>query len=314
MLRISRDQTTCLFGPDQQPVAEVAPGETLLFEAQDAQAGTVRTHADALSVVLPISQANPVTGPVYVLGAQPGDTLAVRIVDIRLGPRGLGRVRPGRGVLGDELRAPAANLIPIQDGLIHFNEHIQFPIRPMVGTIGTAPAGGSIHSYHPGPHGGNLDINAASIGATVYLPVAVPGALFSLGDVHASMGDGELTGGGIDITADVIVQLALHRDLGWRRPVIETAYVSEAPTPSHITLLHDLLFLLIYVMIAYLFSNCGLGYARGAKPPAHTLTYPGLLKGCMISSSTTLISAEVGCQPNRRQPRRLIGVLKVRTG
>jgi amidase len=228
MLRISRDQTTCLFGPDQQPVAEVAPGETLLFEAQDAQAGTVRTHADALSVVLPISQANPVTGPVYVLGAQPGDTLAVRIVDIRLGPRGLGRVRPGRGVLGDELRAPAANLIPIQDGLIHFNEHIQFPIRPMVGTIGTAPAGGSIHSYHPGPHGGNLDINAASIGATVYLPVAVPGALFSLGDVHASMGDGELTGGGIDITADVIVQLALHRDLGWRRPVIETAYASEA--------------------------------------------------------------------------------------
>jgi amidase len=227
MLRISRARTTCLFGPGQQPVAEVAPGQTLLFETQDAQAGTVKTHADALSVVLPIDQANPVTGPVFVLGAQPGDTLAVRIVDIRLGPRGLGRVRPGRGVLGDKLRAPTANLIPIRDGLIHFNEQIQFPIRPMVGTIGTAPAGRSVHSYHPGPHGGNLDINAASIGATVYLPVAVPGALLSLGDVHASMGDGELTGGGIDISADVVVQLALHRGPGWRRPVIETASVSE---------------------------------------------------------------------------------------
>jgi amidase len=227
MLRIGRAHTTCLFGPEQQPVARVAPGETLLFETQDAQAGTVKTHADALNIVMPITQANPVTGPVYVTGARPGDTLAVRILDIRLGRRGLGRVRPGRGVLGDKLSSPAANLIPIEEGRVRFNERIQFPIRPMVGTIGTAPAGSSIASYHPGPHGGNLDINAATIGATVYLPVAVPGALFSLGDVHASMGDGELTGGGIDITADVAVQLALNHDLGWSRPVIETSQASE---------------------------------------------------------------------------------------
>jgi amidase len=227
MLRISRAHTTCIFGPDQPPVARVAPGETLLFEAQDAQAGTVETHDDALNIVLPITQANPVTGPVYVTGARPGDTLAVRILDIRLGPRGLGRVRPGRGVLGDKLSAPAANLIPIEGDRVRFNERIHFPIRPMVGTIGAAPADGSIPSYHPGPHGGNLDINAATIGSTVYLPVAMPGALFSLGDVHASMGDGELTGGGIDIAADVVVQLALHHHLGWRRPVIETFSGSE---------------------------------------------------------------------------------------
>lgn len=137
MLRISRDHTTCLFDPDQQPVAQVSPGATLVFEAQDAQAGTVKTHADALNIVLPITQANPVTEPVYVTGAQPGDTLAARILDIRLGPRGLGRVRPGRGVLGDKLSAPAANLIPIEGGRVRFNERIQFPIRPMVGTIGT---------------------------------------------------------------------------------------------------------------------------------------------------------------------------------
>jgi amidase len=228
MLRISRAHTTCLFGPDQQAVAQAAPGESLLFETQDAQAGTVKTYADALNVVLPIDQANPVTGPVYVIGAQPGDALAVRILEIRLGPQGLGRVRPGRGVLGEKLRAPAANLIPIQNDHIIFNESIQFPIRPMIGTIGTAPAGSSIASYHPGPHGGNLDINAASVGATVYLPVSVPGALLSLGDVHASMGDGELTGGGIDITAEVVVQLDLHHDLGWNRPVIETWHAVEA--------------------------------------------------------------------------------------
>jgi amidase len=128
-------------------VAEIAPGERLVFETQDAQAGTVKTHADALQVVLPIDQANPVTGPVYVTGAQPGDTLAVRILEIRLGHRGLGRVRPGRGVLGDKLRAPAANLIPIQDDRIIFNERIQFPIRPMIGTIGTA--GRLLHRFLP---------------------------------------------------------------------------------------------------------------------------------------------------------------------
>jgi amidase len=234
MQRISRADTTCRFGPDQPPMARATPGERLILETQDAQAGTVRTQADALNIVLPIDRANPVTGPVYVIGAQPGDTLAVRILEIRLGPQGLCRVRPGRGVLGDKVRAPAANLIPIQNDCVVFSDRIRFPIRPMVGTIGTAPAGRSVASYHPGPHGGNLDMNAAAEGATVYLPVAVPGALFALGDVHASMGDGELTGGGIDITADVVVQLDLYHDLGWNHPVIETARTwctcASAPT------------------------------------------------------------------------------------
>jgi amidase len=222
MKRIRRSQTTCLFGPDQAPVVEIEPGEAVLLETEDAQAGRVKTHADALGVILPESEANPVTGPVWVRDSRPGDTLAVRVVEIFLAPRGLGRVRPGRGVLGDEVTAPTAKLIPVQEGLVHFDEHIRFPVRPMVGTIGTAPASESIPSFCPGPHGGNLDINAATAGATVYLPVAVPGALLALGDVHACMGDGELTGGGIDIRAEVVVQVDLHRALAWQRPVIET--------------------------------------------------------------------------------------------
>jgi len=223
MKRISRAHTTCLFGPDQRPVAEVSPGETVLFETEDAQAGRVQSLADALTIVLPVDEANPVTGPLHIQGARPGDTLAVRIVDIRLASRGLGRVRPGRGVIGDTLRKRAAKLMPVRDGVVHFNERIHFAARPMIGTIGTAPADESIPSYYPGPHGGNLDINAVSVGATVYLPVAVSGGLLSIGDVHASMGDGELTGGGIDIRANVVVQVGLHHVLGWPRPVIETA-------------------------------------------------------------------------------------------
>jgi amidase len=93
----------------------------------------------------------------------------------------------------------------------------------MVGVIGVAPAGAPVHSFYPGPHGGNLDVNAIAVGSTVFLPVGTPGALLAIGDVHAHMGDGELTGGGIDIPAEVTVRVAVRRGLGWTRPVVETA-------------------------------------------------------------------------------------------
>lgn len=222
MIRIAHQFTTCFFAPDQPPVAEVAPGEQIIFETQDAQAGRVKTMVDALTVILPVGEANPVTGPLYVCGAQPGDTLAVHIVDIRLGGLGLCRVRAGRGILGDQLHEAAAKLIPVRNGMVYFDEHISFPTRPMIGTIGTAPASAAVPSYYPGLHGGNLDLNVIGVGATVYLPVAVEGALLAMGDVHASMGDGELTGGGIDIPAEVTVQVEVYKGLGWMRPVVET--------------------------------------------------------------------------------------------
>lgn len=222
MIRIARQFTTCLFAPDQPPVAEVAPGQQIIFETQDAQAGRVKTMADALTVILPVAEANPVTGPLYVHGAQPGDTLAVHIVDIRVGEIGLCRVRAGRGVLGDQIHRAAAKLLPVRNGMVYFTEHISLAARPMIGTVGTAPAHAAVPSYCPGLHGGNLDLNVIGAGATVYLPVAVEGALLAMGDVHASMGDGELTGGGIDIPAEVTVQVEVYEGLGWRRPVVET--------------------------------------------------------------------------------------------
>lgn len=223
MKRIGREHYTHLFDPGQPPVGEISPGELVLFETLDALGGRIRTQADALNTVLPRSQANPATGPVWVLGSQPGDTLAVTIAGIQPGELGFSRFRAGQGVIAHELQTPRANLIPVRAGVLQFNERIRFRSRPMVGVIGTAPAGEPVQSFYPGPHGGNLDINALGIGATIYLPVAVPGALLAIGDVHASMGDGELTGGGVDISAEVTVRVGLHQGLGWPRPVIETA-------------------------------------------------------------------------------------------
>jgi amidase len=221
MKRISRDRFTNVFDKSQPPVARIEPGEPVVFETLDALGGRVKTHADALSVTLPHSLGNPATGPVWVEGARPDNTLAVTILSIQLGAFGYGRVKGG-GVIFDELQPPVANLTPIRDGVVHFNERITFPARPMVGVIGVAPAGEPVHTFYPGPHGGNLDINELGIGATIYLPVAAPGALLAIGDVHASMGDGELNGGGLDIDAEVTVETALHSNLGWTRPVIET--------------------------------------------------------------------------------------------
>ena len=216
-----RRHITHVFDGETPPAADVVPGETVVFETLDSVGGRIKTHADALVVSLPPEEANPATGPVRVVGAQPGETLGVTITKITLGECGYGRVKRG-GVIFDELKPPAANLTPIRDGIVHFNERISFAARPMVGVVGVAPSGAPVHTFYPGPHGGNLDINEVGVGATIYLPVAAPGALLAIGDVHASMGDGELNGGGLDIDADVVVRLSLHRGLGWRRPVIET--------------------------------------------------------------------------------------------
>jgi amidase len=232
--RIGRDRVTNVFGADQSPVADVWPGETIVFETLDAAGGRIRSVEDGLTVLVPRELGNPATGPVRVVGAKPGDTLAVTIIDIRLGAQGYSRFRAGGGVITFELRPPFAKIIPIRDGIVHFSERVRFPARPMVGVIGAAPAGAPVHSFYPGPHGGNLDVNAIAVGATVYLPVAVPGALLAIGDVHAHMGDGELTGGGIDIPAEVEVRVDLRSGLGWPGPVVETpdAWCTCANAPT----------------------------------------------------------------------------------
>ncbi len=236
LARITRDQITYRFGPKERAIAEVRSGQTIIFETWDALGGQVKTLEDALNLVLPPEQLNPATGPVQVVGAEPGDTLAVVIEDIALGAQGQSRIRAGCGVIIGELEPPRANLVPVSEGIVHFNERITFPARPMVGVAGVAPERTPIETFYPGPHGGNLDINELGVGATLYLPVSVRGALFAIGDVHAHMGDGELTGGGIDIPADVTVTFRLIKAVALPRPLIETTEAwsacANAPTLS----------------------------------------------------------------------------------
>ena len=220
MLRITRDRIVYSLDRRHAPVAEVDRGAEILFETWDARTGSIRSEGDLLDTPHP-SGPNPATGPVLVRGAEPGDSLVVHILDIALAGRGYTGTRPGKGVLGSTIAEHRTRLFDIVDGMVVFNDRIRFPVRPMVGVIGTAPAGDGVATLHPGPHGGNMDHNDVRRGARVHLPVFVRGAGLCIGDVHASMGDGEISITALEIAGEVRVRVELEKGTGIRRPRIE---------------------------------------------------------------------------------------------
>lgn len=234
MERITKEKTTCVFAKETPPVLTVDAGTEITFETLDASGGRIHSEQDGLTVFPPREEANPATGPVYVRGAMPGDSLIVDILGIRLSAYGYTRIRPGSGVIIDELKPPRARIVYVEGDTVVFSPTLRFPARPMVGVIGVAPAGDPVATFYPGPHGGNLDINDITVGARLYLPVAVEGALLCIGDVHATMGDGELTGGGVDINAEVTVRVDVLKGRCWQRPWLETptAWVTIGNAPS----------------------------------------------------------------------------------
>lgn len=224
MLRIRRDQFTYAFSAATPPVATIRPGDTLVLETFDASTGRIRTREDVHTYVRvrDLRRVNPAAGPIYVEGAAPGDALVVDILSIRLEPQGFVRTSTGAGVLQESIDAPQVVIVRVEDGGLVFGESVWLPARPMIGVIGTAPAEGVVYTAAPGPQGSNLDINAITTGSRVYLPVQVPGALLAIGDVHASMGDGEVSGTGVEINAEVTVRVDLEKGAAPARVWIET--------------------------------------------------------------------------------------------
>ena len=219
--RLARDRIAYRFDKALEPVLEIDPGDRVTFETFDARTGTIRSDADLLDHPHPAG-ANPATGPVLVRGAGPGDGLRVEIESIELADAGFLAVKKGEGLLGERAGRYATRIVPVADGVARFGD-LRFPVRPMVGVVGTAPAGEPVSTSFAGPHGGNMDNKHVGPGARVHLPVAVPGALLGLGDVHAAMGDGEITFIGLEICAEVTVRVQLARGARTKRPLIETA-------------------------------------------------------------------------------------------
>lgn len=205
-----------------EPALEVDPGEAVLLHARDASDGHLRADSDADAVTtLDFSRVNPVSGPVFVKGAHPGDVLAVEILELQPSSWGWTAIIPGFGLLADEFTRPWLRIseIDAKRGLVQFSEHVALPLRPFPGTIGVAPVEPGVHSVIPPTRwGGNLDTKFLTAGTTLCLPVGVEGALLSLGDTHAAQGDGEVCGTAIESAMDVVVRMSVLRDGGIRAP------------------------------------------------------------------------------------------------
>lgn len=223
-VRISRNQLVYGFDAATPPVARIAPGDTVTVETYDTSTGRIHKAEDvpAFVAVRDPKKVNPAAGPIYVEGAEPGDALAVTILDIKLAPLGFARALKGAGVIQDGIREHGVVMVRVEGDDLVFGEKLRFPARTMVGVVGTAPPEGTIYTAHPGPQGSNIDLTIIKPGATVHLPVHHPGALLAIGDVHASMGDGEVCGTGVEINGEVTARVELVKGAAPERVWVET--------------------------------------------------------------------------------------------
>jgi len=222
MIRLGKEKATYDFGPGNSPALYVDPGTTIVFETLDALDDQIHSDEDSATKI-DLDHVNSATGPVYVNGAKPGDTLVANILEIKPWDWGAALIIPGFGFLQDLYPGPYTKVFNFEaGGWIPYGEKLRLPLKPMIGTIGVAPQE-AITTLSSGAHGGNLDTTDIKAGSKVYLPVFVEGALFGVGDVHATMGDGEVCGTGVECGAEVTVRLELLKGYPIPRPRIETS-------------------------------------------------------------------------------------------
>jgi amidase len=239
--RILRDQARkYAFDWEDAPLLRVRPGESFIVETFDASTGYFKSSADlaipgkrpGFDRVPP--QANPIAGPIWLEGAQRGDTLVATIEDILVDDYSWIAVGPRRGPLGDSTRWPELSSQyttkifqhspgpsgTYRDGILRFSDRISWPITPFIGTLGVAPDREVTTSLDgQGEWGGNLDIRDVATGNRIFLPIFHEGARFYVGDVHASQGDTEFSGTAAETKACVQLRLdvAKGRRVPWMR-------------------------------------------------------------------------------------------------
>ncbi len=230
------------FGWDNSlpPALRAEPGSTILFHCHDSSAGQLGPSSTVEDVrTLDFGKINPVSGPIFVEGAQPGDALKVTIEGFAprvLGGAGFGWTAniPGFGLLADQFTEAALKVWtydPGQMGPALWSKDGRVPLKPFAGTIGCAPAETGHHSVVPPRRvGGNLDIRDLNAGTTLYLPVEVAGALFSVGDTHAAQGDGEVCGTAIESPMDVTLTLDLVKGANLKSP----RFTTPGPVTRHL--------------------------------------------------------------------------------
>ena len=219
MQRVSSDQLCTTFSADNPPALQVELGETFVMETNDRFA----TYNGPDSSTEAMEILKTMAGPVYIAGAKPGDTLKIEVLDITL-PLDYGWIgaTPGRGPLGDRIPEFRKAKVKITGQGVVFKNKVTMPLRPMISRIGVAPKDGPLASGAKGEFGGGMGNTQITKGATVYLPVFHEGALLTIGDCHAAMGDGEATASAVECALNATFRVTISDDFQVSRPVIAT--------------------------------------------------------------------------------------------
>jgi acetamidase/formamidase len=225
------------FGWDNslEPVQHMAPGESAEFDVCESSSGQISPSSTPAEIErLDFGRINPVSGPIFIDGAEPGDVLQVTLLSFT--PSGWGWTAniPGFGLLADDFREPALHLWTYDATTLApslFGRWAKVPLKPFTGTIGLAPAAAGLHSIVPPRRvGGNMDVRDLAQGTELFLPVEVAGALFSVGDTHAAQGDGEVCGTAIESP----MRVALKFDLLKRTPLAYPRFSTPGPVTRHL--------------------------------------------------------------------------------
>jgi acetamidase/formamidase len=216
-------------------VTRIAPGDSLEFAVADASGGQLRETSTLADLGrMDFGKINPVTGPVYIDGAEPGDILKVTLLSFA--PSGWGWTAniPGFGLLAEHFKEPALHVWRYDAQTLApalFGRWGKVPLKPFTGTIGLAPAEPGLHSVVPPRRvGGNMDVRDIAQGTELFLPIEVKGALFSVGDTHAAQGDGEVCGTAIESP----MQVALQFDLIKQTPLSFPRFRTRGPVTRHL--------------------------------------------------------------------------------
>lgn len=217
---LKKEQRAFAFDASIPPVLRIAPGETVRFETGDV--AYERLSKGETVEAIGLENFNAVTGPVYVEGAEPGDALRVEVLDVQV-TRAWSVWLPGFGGLGHRASDLQVMEVPLRDGRAHLGDGVSVPIEPMIGCIGVAPREGKGSTYMPAyPYGGNMDLREMMPGATLYLPVQVPGALLAMGDLHAAMGRGEPTWVSLEAAGHAVLKISVEKGLSIPYPRLRT--------------------------------------------------------------------------------------------
>jgi len=195
------------------PRVRIQPGDSVVFETLEASAGQIFPGCSSEAAgALDFSLIHPLTGPVYVEGAEPGDALVVDVISIKHKGWGWNAVIPGFGLLGGDFAEPYVHHYKLGETTCEFRPDIQIPYEPFCGVMGVGPReAGRFTTIPPRENAGNIDIRHLFPGTKVFFPVLVPGALFSCGDCHSAQGDGEVNGTGIETMMSVTLTFNLQK-------------------------------------------------------------------------------------------------------